>query len=410
MSNIIRKVNLKKDLKHIQRIWHEVGWVGHDEFKYLDDWVKNSNGLVAEVNGQAECYVSSLLGDFKYQQNTLPFSAITAVTTSFIARKQGLAGKMTALQIANDALSGAKISGLSMFEQGFYNQLGYGNGTYEYLIEFSPSTLVINQPFRTPERLTKKHYKEIHESRLHRLRKHGSCVLPISNTRFAVSCGSKKFGLGYRDENNNLTHHIWLNGLGSEDGPLYVRWLNYQNYNQFIELMALIKSLGDQIKLISMIEPPDIFIQDILKKPFFHRYLSKNSKFMNQNKSFSFSQFRILDLFRCIEITTLEIKEFSFNLKLSDPIESYLDSSSEWQGISGEYIITLGQNSFCENGKNKKLDTLHTTVNGFTRMWAGVLPASSLIISEDFSANENLIQKLDYAFASLPKPHPDWDF
>jgi len=410
MTTTIRNVNYKKDLKHIHQIWHEVGWVSSEKFKFLNDWVKNSNGLVAEINGQAECYVSSLLGNFKYQQNTLPFSAITAVTTSFIARKKGFASKMTALQIANDALSGAVISGLSMFEQGFYNNLGFGNGTYEYLIEFSPSILNLKTPFRTPERLTKKHFKEIHLSRTNRLRKHGSCVLPIVSTKFEVSCGSKNFGFGYRDENNNLTHHIWLHGLGEEQGPIYVRWIVYQNYDQLIELLSFIKSIGDQIPLVKMIEPPDIFIQDILKKPFFHRYLSKNSKFMNQNKSFSFSQFRILDLFKCIESTSLRIDDFSFNLKLSDPIESYLDNSSEWRGIAGNYIITLGKNSFCEKGINKKLDTLETTVNGFTRMWAGVLPASSLIISEDFSANENLIQKLDYAFASLPKPHPNWDF
>jgi hypothetical protein len=189
-----------------------------------------------------------------------------------------------------------------------------------------------------------------------------------------------------------------------------VRWLVYQNCEQLLELLALIKSFGDQIPLISMIEPPNIYIQDLLTKPFFHRYLSKNSKFMNQNKSFSFFQLRILDLFKCIENTNLEINEFSFNLKLSDPIETFLDNSSEWNGISGDYVITLGQNSFCESGINPKLKTLKTTVNGFTRMWAGILPASTLGLSEQFIANESLIQKLDYAFVSLPKPHPDWDF
>ena len=43
-------------------------------------------------------------------------------------------------------------------------------------------------------------------------------------------------------------------------------------------------------------------------------------------------------------------------------------------------------------------------------MWTGVLPASFLILSEQFIANKDLIQQLDDAFATLPKPHPDWDF
>ena len=131
---------------------------------------------------------------------------------------------------------------------------------------------------------------------------------------------------------------------------------------------------------------------------------------MNQNKALSFWQIRILDLFKCLEATTLPISTFSFNLKLIDPIEKFFEEDCEWQGISGEYIITLGQKSICESGINPKLDTLETTVNGFTRMWAGVLPASSLKLSEQFITNKGLIQKLDDAFATLPKPHPDWDF
>ena len=67
-------------------------------------------------------------------------------------------------------------------------------------------------------------------------------------------------------------------------------------------------------------------------------------------------------------------------------------------------------NSNCENGNNPNLDTLETTVNGFTRMWMGVLSASILQLSEQLIASKNLIQLLDDAFASLPKPHPDWDF
>lgn len=406
----IRPVNFKKDKEHLYRIWHEVGWIGPDSFKYLDDWIKKSSALVSELNGQAECLVTSLKGDFKYQDNLLPFSCISGVTTSLVARKQNFAGKTTAKKIADDAINGSAICGLGMFEQGFYNQFGFGTGTYESHIHFSPASLKIDNPFRVPERLTKKDFKDIQWSRENRLRKHGSCTLPEAFTKFEVSFSEKRFGLGYRNKEGNLTHHIWLYGYGSENGPMNVVWMAYQNYDQFFELLALIKSLGDQIMLIKMLEPPGIYMQDFLDYPFYNRMLSKDSIYMNQNKTMAYWQIRILNIFKCMESTSLPIEEFSFNLKLTDPITKFLDDDSKWKGISGNYIISLGKKSSCKNGFDKKLDTLDTTVNAFTRLWLGVLPASSLQLSEKLTGNNELILKLDKAFASLPKPHTDWDF
>lgn len=406
----IRIVDFNKDKENIYRIWQEVGWIEPDSFKYLDNWIKKSSGLVAELNGQAECFVTSIQGDFKYQKKLLPFSCISGVTTSLVARKQKLAGRTTAKKIADDASNGAAICGLGMFEQGYYNQFGFGTGTYEAHIHFSPASLKINIPFRIPERLTKKDVNDIQWSRENRLRKHGSCNLPEVMTKFEISISSKQFGLGYRDKNGKLTHHIWLYGYGSENGPMSVIWMAYQNYDQFLELLALIKSFGDQIMLMRMIEPPGIYIQDFLDYPFYNRMISKKSTFMNQNKAMAYWQIRILDIFQCLKATSLPIEEFSFNLKLMDPITKFLNIDSSWQGISGDYIITLGIDSNCERGIDKNLETLETTVNAFTRLWAGVLPTSILKLSEKLIGNENLIEKLDNAFSSIPKPHPDWDF
>ena len=54
----------------------------------MDDWINNSTGLVAEINGKPECYVTSIEGNLKYQTISLPFSCISGVTTSLIARKK----------------------------------------------------------------------------------------------------------------------------------------------------------------------------------------------------------------------------------------------------------------------------------------------------------------------------------
>jgi len=42
-------------------------------------------------------------------------------------------------------------------------------------------------------------------------------------------------------------------------------------------------------------------------------------------------------------------------------------------------------------------------------MWLGALPASSLAVTDELSAPNDLLKKLDKAFR-LPTPKIDWDF
>ncbi|MDP8238431.1 MAG: sterol carrier protein domain-containing protein [Candidatus Hatepunaea meridiana] len=120
-------------------------------------------------------------------------------------------------------------------------------------------------------------------------------------------------------------------------------------------------------------------------------------------------QLRICNLEKCLERTHLNGDEVRFNLILNDPIEKYLDEDVEWKGISGNYIITLGADSNAEKGSDKSLSTMKASVGAFTRMWFGVLPASSLAVSDELSASEELLKKLDNLIR-LPKPKLDWEF
>ena len=54
--------------------------------------------------------------------------------------------------------------------------------------------------------------------------------------------------------------------------------LIYQTPAQFLELLALIKNLGDQVHSVSMAEPAGIQLQDLLKQPFKSRNLTKKSE------------------------------------------------------------------------------------------------------------------------------------
>ncbi|MFC1853333.1 hypothetical protein ACFL27_24305 [candidate division CSSED10-310 bacterium] len=398
-----------KDKAAALRIWQETGWVKSDNTKSMDFLVDTGRTIVVDVGGEPECLVVSLLGDIDYAGRKLSFSLIAATTTSLLARQQNIASYLTAEKIALDAHAGAAVCGLGMFDQGYYDRLGFGSGSYEHIIHFTPSTLKIAEKPRTPRRLTCEDWSLVHQSRIKRLRVHGSCILSHEATRNEMYSATDGFGFGYLDRAGELTHHFWLRGKGREQGPLNINWFVYRNYDQLLELLALLKSFGDQIKLVTMIEPPHIQFQDFLSKPFHHRAISHKSTFQNTIYATAFWQMRICNLEKCLAITSLSGETVRFNLTLEDPITSFLCHNSPWQGISGDYIITLGSSSTAEKGSFPDLPVMKASVGAFTRMWLGVCSATSLAVSDELSAPGSLLDKLD-ALIRLPVPRPDWDF
>ena len=406
-----RPYDPKKDKKATHRIWSETGWLKKGDEKLLDDYFASGRTLVSEMDKEAECLVVSYLGEFLYQKVVCKFSCIAAVTTSFLARKQRFAGKLTAIKIAQDAKEGAIISGLGMFEQGFYNRLGFGTGNYENIISFVPATLNINKTPPVPIRLTDKHIKKIHTCRKKRLRYHGSVTMPEAMTRLEFLRKKETgFGFGYLNDKKEISHFILLTGKGKENGPFWVECCGYETKEQLIELLALLKSLGDQILCLKMIEPPEIQLQDFLNKPFFHRELSNKSEFASSSVTEAFWQLRILDLNKCLKKSKFLGKQLQFNLDLTDPIENFLkEVDIDWKGISGKYHVQLGENSWAKKGFKKSLPTMKASVNAFSRLWLGILPASTLSVCEDMSAPVTLLNKLD-DLIKLPPPKVDWLF
>jgi len=405
-----RVYNPEKDKKAVNRIWLETGWIEKDDPKPMDILVEPSRAIVADINGEPECLVLSLLGDIDYLGEKLPFSGIAGVTTGLIARKQKLAGRLTAARIALDALDGAIVSGLGMFEQGYYDKLGYGTGGYEHIVRFSPSTLNVKVKPRVPVRITKEDWEKVHNSRLRRLRTHGSLNFYIpAPTKSEMHWSKSGFGFGFTNDKGELTHNIWMTGKGKEQGPFRVAWMVYENYDQLLELLALLKSFGDQIQLVSMIEPPGIQIQDFLTKPFHYRAITEKSKYQSIMHATAYWQVRICNLEKCLEKTNLHGEDVRFNLVLSDPIENFLDNDSEWKGVSGSYIVNLGADSYAEKGNNEALPTMKASVGAFSRMWLGVRSASILAVSDTISGPAELLDKLDILLR-LPEPKIDWEF
>ncbi len=138
-----RQYDHKRDKKAVQRIWREIGWLEKGKEEVASIHIKSGRAIIIEVNNEAECCATAVPGGIHYLNEELPFSGITGVATSRIARKQGLAKQLTAIIVAIEAAEGALVSGLGVFEQGYYDQIGFGTGSYEHYMALDPSQLNI---------------------------------------------------------------------------------------------------------------------------------------------------------------------------------------------------------------------------------------------------------------------------
>ncbi len=409
--HIIRDFDPEKDTKAAHRIWREIDWIDDDsQEEKLDIFLSEGRALVAELDQVAECLVTSKSAILRYLKQDLNLSVVTSVGTSRIARKQGLAKKLTAKLIAEDAAAGAIASTLGIFEQGFYDQLGYGTGCYEHWVAFDPADLKLDQIIRPPKRLGEADWALIHSSLLNRQPHHGMVsILPECTTRSELVWTKHGYGLGYTDgPEGQLTHFFWATNKG-EYGPTVIHAMAYQNKQQFLELMALIKTLGDQIRLIKMCEPAGIQLQDLIRNPFRGRIVTEKSKFEHINRASAYWQTRICDLNACLQATHLNAATLKFNLELSDPIDQYLDPDSPWQGCAGEFTITLGAESSASEGFEPNRAVLQSGIGAFSRLWLGVGSATGLSATDDLSGPEALLEALDETLY-LPAPHPGWDY
>jgi len=406
-----REYDPKRDRDAVHRIWREAGWLEKGKEELADMHLTCGRLLVAEVGGQAECLVSSAPGVMRYVEEDLAFAGCTGVATGRVARKQGLAKRLLARLIAADAADGALVVGLGMFEQGFYDRVGYGTGGYEHSLSFDPSTLRVDRRARPPRRLGAEDAELVHACRLARLRGHGGLNFhATAMTAPEVRWSEKAFGLGYCDgPSGELTHHVWITVDDIESGPYRVAWMAYRDYGQLLELLALVKSLGDQVRLVTMQEPQGIQLQDLLDRPFKHRQITEKSKFESRARAEAYWQMRICDVAKCLAETHLRGEEARFNLRLSDPIAELLGEELSWRGVGGEYVVTLGPSSGAEVGRDPGLSTLTASVNAFTRLWLGVRPATGLAVTDELSGPPALLEELDWLLR-LPDPKPDWDY
>jgi len=250
----------------------------------------------------------------------------------------------------------------------------------------------------------------MHQAMCRRLRGHGGCTLePPDIVRAEAGWCDHPFGLGYYDGPGGELSHFFFGSAKGEFGPYTIHARAYENHTQLLELLALLKSLGDQVSSVEMLELGDVQFQDLLRQPIRARRNSEGSKFENYSEGLAPWQLRILDLESCLRKTRLRGEELSFNLALVDPVAEHLPSDSEWRGIGGDWVVTLGPESSASRGCRDELPILRASVGAFSRLWFGVRPATSLVVSDRLAGPEELLERLDDT-VRVPSAHLGWDF
>ena len=401
-----RPYDEERDLAAVTRMWREVGWIDDSDGQAagLKTFLAMSKGLVADVHGEAECLVHRSVGTVRHTSTDLPLCAISAVTTSHVGRRQGLASALMAEALAEAVEEGAAVASLGFFEQGYYDRFGFGTGPYQHRLSFDPASLQVPVPDRPPVRLGAEHMREVHALLCRRPRGHGSVVLdPPQWLEPEWSWLEHPFGLGFRADDGRLTHAL-IGSAKDEHGPYVIDVLAHEEPHQVVELLGLVKALGDQVNLVVVTEEPaGIQLQDLIREPVRQRRVARLAGGSGAlHVTLADQQDRILDLGACIAAVEVATP-VAFGLRLRDPIGRF----GAWEGIGGEHTVRLGPTSTAESGLDHDLPVLDASVGAFTRLWWGVRPASSLALTDDLHGPADLLADLDAALR-LPTPQAGW--
>lgn len=409
MNEQIRSYERDVDFDAVARIWREVDWIDSDEHvEPLRRFLDVGNVEVAVADDSAECAVVWHPGSIHYQETDLSLCAVTAVTTGLLGRKRGWATTLTARAVAQAAESGLAVAALGMFEQGFYDRVGFGTAAYNHRVSFNPRELAVDHvPYRTPVRLSADDHVEVHAALAGRHRTHGSVVLDSPEILNAeMRWIENPFGLGYRNDDGRLTHFVY-GRTTDERGRFQVSIIGYETPTQLLELLRLLREMGDQVMTVTMDEPAELQLQDLVGAPMRDRVRTASSAFKTGIDSLAWLQLRILDLDACVAARSWPGPEIAFNLTVRDPAPSLIDTG--WVGVDGDFTITVGESSSVEAGHRQGLATLNASIGAFSRCWFAVRSVSSLAITDDLDGPAELFTALDDALRQ-PPPRPGWDF
>lgn len=403
----IRDFHIERDMASVQRIWREIGWSDSERTdQAMTAFFETGTTSVGLVNDEVECSVQAQSGSMRLDHEELPLCVIAAVTTSRVARGLSLAQQLAARELAMGQRRGEAVAVLGMFDQGFYNKLGFGTGAYINEFRVDPNLFDISLKPRAPRRLSADDSDAMLAALMARPPLHGNVVINQSSCFQAELRMEDGFGLGYY-EGQRLTHFVWIKPQ-DEHGPYKVRWMGYQDGQGLLELFALLKSLGDQVYSIHMMEPPHVQLQSMLKRPFRSQAVAEEGKYAAEQSASAWYQLRILDIPACINALSYRGPQIGFRLNVEDPVDGMLAGDGSWRSVGGSFDVTLGQHAAVNPAENETLPALTCSINTLSRLIWGVATASSLAISDGLQAPVSLLTALDGVFT--PNPKPGWNF
>lgn len=395
-----------------QLVWHDCGWSDKvDACELLDTFFDLGPTWVGIRDEAVQSVVHTAAATLRYQQSDIRLQAVTGVTTSLQARRGGVAAKTLAHAMAAGAANGAVVSALGIFDQGFYDRLGYGSLDIMRLIRFDPKDIRVDTTARSPLRFTEKDVDEIHAARSRRWLRHGGVNFDSAKRTLAdmQEC-TNGIGFGYRDHpDGSISHMIWFSRKDAENGPFRVIFTVWETREQLRELMAFLHSLADQVHLVVMEEPPGIALQDFIHRPLRSRAITQKSKYETGITAMTYQQARIVNLQAAIETLSVHGPSIDFNLIIKDPVTRLLPQDAPWSGCGGNYTIHIGEKSTLKTGHTDGLETLSADIGAFSRLWLGSSTATALAVTSDFDGPEALLNALD-ACICLPVPRFDWNF
>ena len=407
-----RPFNIDTDLADLHRIWQEIGWMEDSDAhrRGIKAYLDVSTTTAQDVNGAMDIGVSRCDATVHVQHTTLPACLIAGVYAGLAGRQGGHATRMTAEHVADGAAQGAAIATLGIFDQGFYDRVGFGCGPYVRRMTIEPASLNVPRLQRSPVRLTIDDAQAMHDCRLQRRHLHGAIDIPHVAYTEMECCESPGWGLGFKNSAGALTHCMWITHESKiENGPWSVRWMAWNTRDELMELLGVVKSFADQVSGVRIADPPGLQMQDLVDRPF--AWMRRTGSGDNQVKptAVAYWQHRMCDVPRCIGAISMPGADLRFNVQIDEPIEQFLASDASWRGCGGDWIISLGDTCSAEPGCDDALPTMRASINAFTRWWMGVRSAEALSMTDAFEAPAELLAGLT-AHYRLPAPETDWDY
>lgn len=107
--------------------------------------------------------------------------------------------------------------------------------------------------------------------------------------------------LGFREPGGRLTHALF-GSMKDEHGPWEISVLSHEEPTQVLELLGLVRALGDQVNAVTIAdESPRVQLQDLIREPVRQRRVARLAGGSDApHQSIAEHQDRILDLAACI--------------------------------------------------------------------------------------------------------------